>query len=204
MVATADLRTVSSPRNSGAAQHPEPSFRRRSSQACRLPAERGDWPLAHSQREQIALPGALGYSGLQIARHYVELVLVIAVTGALPGIAPGRLDGTRAGRDLPGLLPFPLSFDWSLAPSLLLWSLLFALLAALTGAAALCCVAAIACHRPKPCAGGTAALLALAGRIDGLRRLLDPPSRMVLPRWNADHYERCCRCWESVCPPASW
>lgn len=135
--------------------------------------------LVHSQREQIALLKAFGYSGLQIARHYVELVLVIAVTGALPGIALGAWMGHGLAGIYQDFYRFPY-LDWSLAPSLLLWSLLFALLAALTGAAA----SLRRSYRLPPAEAmrpeAPPRYRRSLAESSGLRRLLDPPSRMVL------------------------
>lgn len=51
--------------------------------------------LIHLQREQIAVLAALGYSGRQLAVHYLKLVSVVVVLGALLGIALGAWLGSR-------------------------------------------------------------------------------------------------------------
>lgn len=90
--------------------------------------------LVHAQREQIALLKAFGYSGGAVARHYAELVLLIAVLGVIPGIALGAW----LGRGLAGIYMefyrFPY-LDWALSPGTAVLASLFAVLAAGSGAA---------------------------------------------------------------------
>ena len=135
--------------------------------------------LVHSQREQIALLKAFGYSGWQVTRHYVELVLLIAAAGTLPGIAFGAWTGHALAGLYQDFYRFPY-LDWSLSPSLLLWSLVAALLAALSGAA----TALRRSYRLPPAEAmrpeAPPRYRRSLAEAAGLRPLLDPSARMVL------------------------
>ncbi len=54
--------------------------------------------LIHTQREQIAMIKAFGYSGREVGLHYAKLAGIIAFTGCAAGIAGGTLIGQSLTR----------------------------------------------------------------------------------------------------------
>ena len=88
--------------------------------------------LVATQREQIAALKALGYPNGAIARHYLQLVLVIGALGMLLGV----VIGDRLGAMLTGLYAeffyFP-SFEHRIDPALLVVSLGITLATAVLG-----------------------------------------------------------------------
>jgi putative ABC transport system permease protein len=88
--------------------------------------------LVGTQREQIAALKALGYTNRTIARHYLELVLLIVALG----LALGILVGDRLGTMFTGLYAeffhFP-SFEHRIEPQLLLISLSITVATAVAG-----------------------------------------------------------------------
>ena len=61
------------------------------------------------EREQIGLFKALGYRNVDIALHYVKLVVIIALVGIVIGSAAGTWLGSLHDADLWRLLSFPVS-----------------------------------------------------------------------------------------------
>ena len=137
--------------------------------------------MVQSEREEIGLMKAFGYTDTEVGAHYFKLILAIAAGGALAGC----LGGIAAGRALIGLytayfkFPFlvfqldPASFVTGVTVSILSASAggLFVLrrVFALTPAAAM--------RAPAP------PDFTRTGRIGhSLNRFLDQPSRMVLRR----------------------
>src|SRR5690554_1342682 len=137
--------------------------------------------MVQSEREQIGLMKAFGYTNAEVGAHYFKLILAIAVGGALAGC----LAGIAAGRALIGVyleyfkFPFlvfqldPESFVIGFGVSVLAASA--GGLIVLRGVFAL--TPATAMRPPAP------PDYSRAGRIgQSLNRLLDQPSRMVLRR----------------------
>lgn len=90
--------------------------------------------LIASQREQIALLKAFGYTRREVARHYGQLALLLAAFGLLPGVALGAWAGRAMAGVYQDFFRFPF-LDWRLTPEMLLMAIAFALLAALLGTA---------------------------------------------------------------------
>lgn len=88
--------------------------------------------LIGTQREQIAVLKAFGYSRWEVGLHYAQLVLLLVGVGVLPGVALGAWMGRGMANLYAGFFRFPF-LEWSLQP--LVWALAigFALLAALLG-----------------------------------------------------------------------
>lgn len=88
--------------------------------------------LISTQREQIAVLKAFGYSRWEVATHYAQLALAMVGVGVLPGIALGAW----MGRNLAGLYAtfyrFPF-LAWRLEPEVIALSVAFALAAAVLG-----------------------------------------------------------------------
>jgi putative ABC transport system permease protein len=89
--------------------------------------------LIRLQRSEIATLKAVGYADLQIARHYLGLVVVVLIPGSLSGIA----GGFALGKLLLGLYAksfrFP-NLEFHLSPAVLSSALLVSTLAAVVGA----------------------------------------------------------------------
>ncbi len=84
------------------------------------------------QREQIAAIKAFGYSRLQVGWHYVKLVLLISLVGAVLGIAVGVYLGRNLTIMYTTFYRFPLfGFHWS--PSVVASALLISSAAAVVG-----------------------------------------------------------------------
>ncbi len=84
------------------------------------------------QREQIAAIKAFGYSRLQVGWHYVKLVLLISLVGAVLGIAVGVYLGRNLTIMYTTFYRFPLfGFHWS--PSVIASALLISSAAAVVG-----------------------------------------------------------------------
>jgi putative ABC transport system permease protein len=68
-----------------------------------------------TQREQIATLKAFGYTRAEVTRHYLGMVIVIALAGAAVGIGAGAWLGMEMTRMYAGFFRFP-EFDFRLAP----------------------------------------------------------------------------------------
>ncbi len=138
--------------------------------------------MVQSEREQIGLIKAFGYTDWEVGQHYLKLVLVIAVMGALVGCLLGLLAG-RAMMSLYLLyFKFPiLVFKPGLA------SVVVAILTSIAAASAggvfvlrqvIALTPAVAMRPPAPADYSRSARL---GQI--ANRLFDQPSRMILRRF---------------------
>lgn len=137
--------------------------------------------LVHTEREQIGLLKAFGYSDLSVGLHYLKFVLVIAIGGALVGWGGGQY----LGRLISGIYQKYFHFPFLLfSPEFrtLGLAILFSAVAATLGAfaavrSAIKLSPAVAMRPPAPphYARGNAVSKALT-------RALDQPSRMILRR----------------------
>ncbi|TWI12042.1 FtsX-like permease family protein [Aerolutibacter ruishenii] len=135
--------------------------------------------LVASQREQIALLKAFGYSRLQVATHYAQLVLMVVTAGILPGLALGAWMGRAIAGIYREYYRFPY-LEWSLDPSLVLMAAAFAIGAGTLGTFA----ALVRVHRLAPAEAmrpeAPATFRPLLLERLGLGRWVDPVARMVL------------------------
>ncbi|MCU0962902.1 MAG: ABC transporter permease [Pirellulaceae bacterium] len=70
--------------------------------------------LVSVQREQVAALKAFGYTRLQIGTHYVKIVLLVAVSGAILGIVMGSLLGRSLTHMYTRFYRFPVfGFEWN-------------------------------------------------------------------------------------------
>jgi len=88
--------------------------------------------LISTQREQIAVLKAFGYSRWEVGLHYGQLVLLMVSSGVLPGLALGAWLGRGMARMYMDFYRFPF-LDWSLRPEVVLLAFGFALAAAVLG-----------------------------------------------------------------------
>ncbi|MBB5014260.1 FtsX-like permease family protein [Rehaibacterium terrae] len=135
--------------------------------------------LVATQREQIAVLKAFGYSRWEVGLHYGQLVLLMVLVGVLPGVALGAWLGRGMADLYMTFFRFPF-LAWSLSPSVLALAFGFAIAAAAFGtlgalrrAFALPPAEAMRPEAP-PVFRRT-----LTERL-GLGVLLDPPARMIL------------------------
>lgn len=135
--------------------------------------------LVSTQREQIAVLKAFGYSRWEVGLHYAQLVLLMVNVGVLPGLALGAWFGRGMARLYMTFYSFPF-LEWSLQPSVIALAFGFALAAAALGTAGglrrAFAMAPAAAMRPEapPVFHHT-----LTERF-GLGLLLDPTARMIL------------------------
>jgi putative ABC transport system permease protein len=131
------------------------------------------------QREQIAVLKAFGYRDLAVGLHYVKMVLVIALVGAAGGTALGVWAGKALGELYLQFYRFPY-LEYTLRPAVLLVAVGLTSGAALAGVLmavrkAVRLPPAEAMRPAQPALYRTS----LVERV-GLRRILDPPTRMIL------------------------
>jgi putative ABC transport system permease protein len=88
--------------------------------------------LISTQREQIAVLKAFGYTRLEVGLHYAQLVLLMVGAGVLPGLALGAWMGHGMARMYMAFYRFPF-LEWSLRPEVLALGVGFALAAAALG-----------------------------------------------------------------------
>ena len=137
--------------------------------------------IVQSEREQIGILKAFGYSSVEISLHYFKLVLIIAVVGALFGSALGLL----AGRALSGVYQVYYKFpflEFRVDPGAFALGLTTSVAAASAGAlivlrSVFSLTPAVAMRPPAPADYSRAGSFA-----PWVRRVLDQPSRMVLRR----------------------
>jgi putative ABC transport system permease protein len=91
--------------------------------------------LVHIQRAQIATLKAVGYSDAQIGLHYIKMVSLIVLLGALGGTALGAWLGSGLTQVYTEYFYFP-ALEYRLEPSVVAFSVGVSLLAALVGAGA--------------------------------------------------------------------
>ncbi len=133
----------------------------------------------HQQRGQIAVLKAFGYGDGAIGRHYLMLVTLMVLAGALPGLALGAWGGHGMASLYRDFFRFPF-LAYQLPLGVALGGVALALLAALGGAlrAVLRAVRLPPAEamRPEPPARYRTTLVERLG----LQRWLDQPSRMIL------------------------
>lgn len=137
--------------------------------------------IVQSERGQIGLMKAFGYTDGELGAHYSKLILAIALGGALAGC----LAGIAAGRALVGIYTDYFKFPFlvfQLEPSSFLSGIAVSLLAASAGGFMVLrqvfALSPAAAMRPP-----TPPDFSRAGHLSGaLGRFLDQPSRMVLRR----------------------
>lgn len=137
--------------------------------------------LVHTEREQIGLLKAFGYSSNDVGMHYLKFVLIIAVAGALVGWGGGQYLGRLIAGVYQKYFHFPfLLFSPEFRPLGL--AIIFSAAAAALGAftavrGAVTLSPAVAMRPPAPpyFTRGNAVSKTLT-------RILDQPSRMILRR----------------------
>ncbi|PRY25299.1 putative ABC transport system permease protein [Aliiruegeria haliotis] len=137
--------------------------------------------IVQAEREQIGLLKAFGYSGAEVSGHYLKMILVIAIGGAVVG----SLGGIAAGRALSGVYQAYYKFPFlvfQLDPRSFVLGLMISVMAASAGAFGVLrgvfrLTPAVAMRPPAP-----ADYTGTGGSNGWARRLLDQPGRMVLRR----------------------
>jgi len=135
--------------------------------------------LINTEREQIAVLKAFGYSNFRVGLHYFQLVLIITTLGVAAGLLLGRWLGHGLGNIYMGFFHFPY-LDYHLGTGTLFTAFTISFIAAITGtlhavyrAARL--PPAEAMH-PEPPARYRESLLERSG----VKRFLSQPSRMII------------------------
>jgi putative ABC transport system permease protein len=137
--------------------------------------------MVQSEREEIGLMKAFGYTDAEVGAHYFKLILAIAAGGAFAGC----LAGIAAGRAQVGIYVAFFKFPFlvfQLDPAAFVTGVAVSILAASAGGLfvlrrVFALTPAVAMRPPSP------PNFSRAGRIlRGLNRFLDQPSRMVLRR----------------------
>ena len=135
--------------------------------------------LVATQRDQIAILKAFGYSTWDVARHYALIVALIGLLGSALGIALGTWMGTGLANMYQLYFRFPFLY-FQLSLPVLLLGVLVSLLAALLGTARAVWMAAqlpvADAMRPEAPERFTRSLLERLG----LARWLSPPTRIIL------------------------
>lgn len=137
--------------------------------------------LVQSEREQIGLIKAFGYTDFEVSLHYFKMVLVIAVLGALGGIALGIWSGRAISGMYQPYYKFPF-LVYQVEPSSIASGIAVSVLAAAAGSffvlrRVFSLSPAVAMRPPAP------ADFSRTGALnERLKRFLDQPSRMVLRR----------------------
>src|SRR5574343_2079587 len=88
--------------------------------------------LIGTQREQIAVLKAFGYTSWEVGLHYAQLVLLMVSVGVLPGVALGAWMGRGMAGMYMTFYRFPY-LEWSISPAIWTLSVAFALAAAALG-----------------------------------------------------------------------
>lgn len=137
--------------------------------------------LVQTEREQIGLIKAFGYSNRDVAMHYLKFVLAIALAGALVGWAGGVWLGRMIGSVYQMYFHFPflvfIADFGTLAIALAISAFAAAAGAFFAVRSAVVLTPAVAMRPPAPpkFASGN-------GPLKAVSRLLDQPSRMILRR----------------------
>jgi putative ABC transport system permease protein len=137
--------------------------------------------LIGTQREQIAVLKAFGYTRTEVSLHYAQLALLMVAVGVMPGIALGAWMGHGMANMYMTFYRFPF-LDWSLRIEVIALAVGFAVAAALLGTVgglrrAYRLQPAEAMQPEAPPTYRRSWLERRGGLLD---RLLDPSARMVL------------------------
>lgn len=131
------------------------------------------------QREQIAVLKAFGYANGAVGRHYLALIGLMVLVGALPGLALGAWGGHGLAEVYREFFRFPY-LAWRLSPATAGGAVVVALAAAFAGTAGAVRRAVTLppaeAMRPEPPARYRPTLVERLG----LQRWLDQPTRMIL------------------------
>ena len=135
--------------------------------------------LVSTQRDQIAVLKAFGYSNGDVGRHYLKLVVLVVVLGAVLGVGLGLWMGQAVTRNYARFYHFPvLAFE--VQPSLVVISVGVSLVAAAIGAFVAVRRAVqlppAEAMRPEPPAEFRPTLVERLG----LQRLFSPAGRMIV------------------------
>lgn len=135
--------------------------------------------IVHQQRDQIAVLKAFGYANGAIGRHYLSLVTLMVLAGALPGLALGAWGGHGMASLYRDFFRFPfLAYQLPLVTAF--GGIAIAWLAAMGGALRAIVHAVrlppAEAMRPEPPASYRTTLVERFG----LQRWLDQPTRMIL------------------------
>ncbi len=135
--------------------------------------------LIATQREQIAILKAFGYSTVAVAWHYISLILMVTAVGALLGIGVGTWMGSGMASMYMTFYRFPYML-FSLQPKVAIVASLICAAAAVAGAIHAVASAAklppAEAMQPAPPAHYR---VSIAERL-GIRRFLSQPSRMII------------------------
>jgi putative ABC transport system permease protein len=140
--------------------------------------------LIGTQREQIAVLKAFGYSRYEVSLHYAQLALLMVAVGVLPGIALGAWMGHGLANIYMAFYRFPF-LAWSLQPEVVALAVGFAAAVALLGTAsglrrAFALQPAEAMRPEAPPVFRRSLFEVVLRRVPGLQSLLDPAARMVM------------------------
>ncbi len=135
--------------------------------------------LVQTEREQIGLLKAFGYSDLAVAWHYAKLVAAMVLVGAAMGIAAGIWLGEKLAALYARFFHFPF-LDYQLSPQVIAISVIISLLAAGLGTASaltrvIRLAPAVAMQPPAPPRYGRA-----GGLLFHVLRRLAQPTRMIV------------------------
>ena len=135
--------------------------------------------LITTQREQVAILKAFGYTNAAVIIHYLKLIVLIVVAGCIAGVAFGAWLGRGLSDMYMEFYRFPF-MQFNLRPSVALTAVLVSAGAAILGAI----VSVVRSTREPPAQAMQPApparyRVSLVERI-GLRRLLSQPTRMIV------------------------
>lgn len=135
--------------------------------------------IVSTQRDQIAILKAFGYSNLNVGLHYVKLVILIVLLGVGGGLAVGAWLGNGLGNIYMEFYRFPFLM-YELRPSVAAAAAFISIGAALAGTVYAVWKAALfppaEAMRPEPPAQYRATIIERMG----LQRFFSQPSRMII------------------------
>ena len=135
--------------------------------------------LVNTEREQIAVLKAFGYSNSTVGLHYLQLVLLITSVGVVMGLFLGRWLGQGLGNIYMEFFHFPY-LDYRLGTSTLVLAFMISFAAAIIGTLLAVYRAArlppAEAMHPEPPARYQESLLERSG----VKRFLSQPTRMIL------------------------
>lgn len=135
--------------------------------------------LVNTEREQIAVLKAFGYSNTAVGLHYLQLVLLITSVGVVAGVFLGRWLGHGLGNIYMEFFHFPF-LDYRLGSSTIAMAILISFTAAILGTLHAVYRAArlppAEAMRPEPPASYRVSLMERSG----IKRFLSQPTRMIM------------------------